>query len=118
MRDANNPLGNIYVSYKAIAAVASYSALASYGVVGLAAENVFEALSYAITRKPTVGVRIQRENEKINLDLYVIVEYGTRIKTVTDSAAHAVRFNVEKALGIPIGDVNVHVRGLRVSDPD
>jgi uncharacterized alkaline shock family protein YloU len=29
-----------------------------------------------------------------------------------------VRFHVEKSLGLKVNSVNVHVAGLRVSDPD
>ena len=50
--------------------------------------------------------------------MYVIIEYGTRVSSVASSVANTVRFHVERALGGPIGDVNVHVQGLRVSNPD
>jgi uncharacterized alkaline shock family protein YloU len=32
--------------------------------------------------------------------------------------ANTVRFHVEKALGLKVNTINVHVAGLRVSDPD
>ena len=48
----------------------------------------------------------------------VVVEYGTRITSVANSVANSVRFHVEKALGMPIHAVNVHIQGLRVSNPD
>jgi uncharacterized alkaline shock family protein YloU len=50
--------------------------------------------------------------------VYVIIEYGTRIAAVALSVMNVVRFNVERALGIPIAEVNVHVEGLRVSNID
>jgi uncharacterized alkaline shock family protein YloU len=31
---------------------------------------------------------------------------------------NVVKFSVERALGIPVTEVNVHVEGLRVSDID
>jgi len=58
------------------------------------------------------------DGERIQIDLYVIVEYGTRIASVAASLQNIVRFNVEKALGAPIDAVNVHVQGLRVSSTD
>jgi uncharacterized alkaline shock family protein YloU len=30
----------------------------------------------------------------------------------------SVKFNVEKTLGVPVAEVNVHVQGLRISDAD
>jgi uncharacterized alkaline shock family protein YloU len=58
------------------------------------------------------------DGDRIEIDLYVIVEYGTRIASVAVSLQNIVRFNVEKALGAPIDAVNVHVQGLRVSSTD
>lgn len=117
MKDSN-PLGNIYVSYRAIATVAYQSALSSYGVVGFAAKNLAEGLAQVLVKDPTLGVDVRFVNDSIQIDLYIIVEYGTRIKMVASSVADNVRYQVEKAIGIPVSQVNVHVRGLRVSNPD
>jgi uncharacterized alkaline shock family protein YloU len=46
------------------------------------------------------------------------VEYGTRINSVAESVANTVRFHVEKALGLRVNSINVHVAGLRVSNTD
>jgi uncharacterized alkaline shock family protein YloU len=50
--------------------------------------------------------------------VYIIVEYGINIKSVADSVANTVRFHVEKALGLPIREVDVHVQGLRISEKE
>jgi uncharacterized alkaline shock family protein YloU len=118
MKAGNNPLGNIFVSYRAIASVAYESALQSYGVVGLAAKNLAEGLAQVLVKDPTLGVDIHFDGKSIKIDLYVIVEYGTRIKSVATSVSENVRYQVEKTFGLPVNMVNVHVRGLRISDPD
>ncbi len=118
MTQDNNPLGNIEVSPVAIATIASQAVLTTYGVVGMAAKNLVEGLANRLTRDPRLGVEVLLGKETIDINLYIIVEYGTRISSVAASVANAVRFQVEKALGQPIGDVNVHVQGLRVSGPD
>jgi uncharacterized alkaline shock family protein YloU len=58
---------------------------------------------------------VHYDGETVDIDIHVIVEYGTRITSVANSVANAVRFNVEKALGLPVHNVNVHIQGLRVS---
>ena len=62
------------------------------------------------------GVQVRVEGDRIQIDLYVIIEYGTRIVSVAHSVQNLVKFNVEKALGLPVASINVHVQGLRVSD--
>jgi uncharacterized alkaline shock family protein YloU len=48
----------------------------------------------------------------------VIIEYGTRITSVASSVSNTVRYSVEKIIGMPVKEVNVHVRGLRISSVD
>lgn len=118
MKEGNNPLGNIFVSYRAIATVAYQSAVQSYGVVGLAAKNFAEGLAQVLVKDPTMGVEVRFEDRAIQIDLFIIVEYGTRIKSVAGSVSDNVRYQVEKVFGLPVSQVNVHVRGLRISNPD
>jgi uncharacterized alkaline shock family protein YloU len=110
--------GNIYISYHAIATIAYQSALKSYGIVGLANENFTKGISRFFSKDQQSGVLINFENGVLIIDLFVIVEYGTRISSVAKSAANNVKFNVEKLVGVPVSKVNVHVRGLRISDTD
>lgn len=118
MKEGNNPLGNIFISYRAISTVAYQSALQSYGVVGLAAKNLAKGLAQVLVKDPTLGVDVHFDNKTIQIDLYVIVEYGTRIKSVAGSVSDNVRYQVERVFGLPVSQVNVHVRGLRISNTD
>ena len=118
MTEETTPLGSIQISSRAIASIAYHATLQSYGVVGLTSKNLVDGLTQVIVKDPTYGVEVNYDGQKINIDLYLIVEYGTRIKSVADSVSHTVRFQVEKALGTPVNEVNVHIRGLRISDLD
>jgi uncharacterized alkaline shock family protein YloU len=113
-----NPLGNIYISHRAIATISSQSALESYGVVGLAPKNLVQGLSQVLTKDPSLGVDVVYDSTGITIDLFIVVEYGTRIKSVATSVAENVRYNVERAIGLPVNQINIHVRGLRISNTD
>lgn len=118
MTEKNAPIGNIFVSHRAIATVASQTALESYGVVGLAAKNVAAGIAQALVKDPMMGVDVKYDGDTIQIDLFIIIEYGTNIKMVASSVADSVKFMVERTIGIPVTRVNVHVRGLRISNPD
>jgi len=118
MIDETKPLGSILVSQRTIASIAYHATLHSYGVVGLTSKNFVGGLARVLVKDPTYGVSVRYDGRNINIDLFVIIEYGTRIKSVANSVSHTVRFQVEKILGIPINEINVHVRGLRVSNLD
>jgi uncharacterized alkaline shock family protein YloU len=118
MTGETNPLGSIHVTPGAIARIAYHAIRESYGVVGLAHKNLVNGLTHAIVKDPTHGVEVNYDGTHINIDVYVIVEYGTRIKSVANSVGNTVRYHVEKALGLPVTEVNVHVQGLRISEHD
>lgn len=118
MGEETTSLGRIHISPSAVAAIAYHATLQSYGVVGLAPKNLAEGLAQTITHEPARGVSVRYDGENIDIDIYIIVEYGTRITSVADSVANTVRFHVEKALGMPVHEINVHVAGLRVSNTD
>jgi uncharacterized alkaline shock family protein YloU len=104
--------GSITVSLHAIATVAARAARQSYGVVGMASRNRFAGLS---ARKDSQGVEVAVESDQILIDLYLVVEYGTRISSVATSVANSVQYQVERFIGLPVTAVNVHVQDLRVS---
>ncbi len=111
-------LGRIEVSPLAVASLASEAVLRCYGVVGMAAagtlrDGLVEILQRDATHR---GVEVHVREGGIVVDLYVVVEYGTRISEVTHNIMEAVKFSLERALGMPIKEVNVHVQDLRVSN--
>ena len=114
-----SPLGKIEVAPRAIASIACDAVLSCYGVVGLTAatlkDGIAETLQMAHTHR---GVRVTVSDGEIVVDLYVVVEYGTRISEVAQNVMETVKFGVERSVGMAVAGVNVHVQGLRVSDED
>lgn len=107
-------LGKIEISPTAVASLASHAVLKSYGVVGMSSRNLAQLLH----RDSKRGVKVRIEDDEIMIDLYVIIEYGTRISEVAHNIMENVKFAVEKALGVPVAEVNVYVQGLRVSEAE
>ncbi|MCL4464527.1 MAG: Asp23/Gls24 family envelope stress response protein [Chloroflexi bacterium] len=111
--------GKIEVSPQAVSRVASRAALDTYGVVGLTYPHLRDGLVEVLQRESHhKGVEIRQQGEQLVVDLYVVVEYGTPISEVARNIASGVKFAVEKALGQTVAQVNINVKGLRVSDRD
>jgi uncharacterized alkaline shock family protein YloU len=110
-------LGTIEISSTAIASLAEQAVLQSYGVVGLAERNRFESWRRGIMKsgQGRKGVLVTVADEGVTIDLYLIIEYGTRISEVAKGVINRVKYSVEKTLGLPVLAVNVHVQALRVS---
>ena len=109
-------LGLIEVTPRAIASIVSDAVLSCYGVVGMSATNLRDGIAEILqVDNCHRGVRVQTVDGKVVVDLYVVVEYGTRISEVAQNVMESVRFRVQQAVGMPVAEVNVHVQGLRVS---
>jgi len=115
MPEDERAYGSITVSADAIAAVAARAARQSYGVVGMASRHRYDGLSASSSDH---GVKVAVESGRITIDLYLVVEYGTRISSVATSVANSVQYQVEKFIGLPVAAVNVHVQDLRVSEEE
>jgi uncharacterized alkaline shock family protein YloU len=111
-------LGTIHISPNALATIAYHATLTSYGVVDLAPKDLAEGIATTLTKEPAHGVAVHYNGEEIDIDVHIIIEYGTRITSVAASVANAVRYQVEKALGMPVHNVNIHVQGLHVSETE
>ncbi len=108
-------LGDINISENVIATIAGVSAMESYGIVGMAAKNAtdgfFELLKWDSLTK---GIKVYTKENKLIIDLHVILEYGVKISVVADNIIDRVKFNVEKLTGQQVDKINVLVQGIRV----
>ena len=112
--------GRIEISPRAIATVAGDAVLRCYGVVGVASKNMMGGIADLLQPdRWGRGVDVRVRDGSVVVDLYVVVQYGTRISEVAHGVMNSVKYSLEQVLGIPVAEVNVHVQGLRMlSDTD
>ncbi len=118
MTEKNYSSGSIFISHRAIATIANHCALESYGVVGLAAKNLTQGLTNAIVKDPLMGVNVNVAGNDVVVDLFIIIEFGTRIKSVASNLSELVKYQIESTTGMSVREVNIHVKGLRISNTD
>ena len=114
MSDITTSQGMIEISATAVATIANQAINQCYGVVGMADKNLASGIAKLLSRDSKRGIEVELVGDQIKIDVYVIVEYGVRIKTVAESIQHTVKFHVEKSIGLPVSEVNVFVQGLRL----
>lgn len=111
------PAGKIEVAPRAIATIAAETVGAAYGVVGMAPRNLAEGMAQVLRRQDAhKGVDVHVRGDAIIIDLYIIVAYGTRIAEVARNVRDTVHYAVERALGMPVAEVNVRIQGLQMQD--
>jgi len=108
-------LGRIEISPHAIATIAGEAVLRCYGVVGMASKNLIGGIADLLQPdRWGRGVDVQVRDGQVVVDLYVIIQYGTRISEVANGVMHGVQYALQQTLGLPVAEVNVHVQGLRM----
>lgn len=108
-------LGQINIAPDAIAMVAGIAAMECYGVVGMASRGFHDGIAelFKSGENLTKGIEVSIDGEDVSVALFVIVEYGTRIKEVARNVMERVRYTVESQLGLMVSNVNVIVQGVR-----
>jgi len=115
--------GSVHIANEVLADLAGYSALESYGVVGMAAPSLRDGLVQLLpAQKLRKGVKIvnavTEDGELIpntvEVDLYVVIEYGTQLAEVSRNLADRVRYTLTSMTDIAVARVDVHVLEVKV----
>ena len=105
--------GRIEVFPAVVGAIAGHAAIGCYGIMGMAARGLRDGVATLLRRENVHrGVEVREVDDLLAIDLYVIVQYGVRITEVAQNLKNAVRFEVERATGVPVAEVNVFVQGV------
>lgn len=113
----NTQIGEIMIDTEVLAKYAGMSAVECFGVVGMASINMKEGIVKLLKRDNiSHGVNVTVEDNKIVIDLHIIVSYGVSISAVADNLINNVKYNVEEFSGLEVKKVNIFVEGVRVID--
>ena len=111
----NNDLGQITISEDVLLKVAGYAALECYGIVAMSSKRAKDGFVEWLGRENlTKGVRINITDDGIDIDLFIIVEYGISIVEVCKIIKSQVCYKIENMMGARVRRVNISVEGIRV----
>ncbi len=105
-------LGNIHISEEVLAGIAAAAALEVDGVSSLAA-NLGSDIAELLGKKNLAkGVRIKTEEDKVEVELSVLIVYGHTIPQVGKAIQDGVKAAIESMTGLEVSSVNVNVGGI------
>jgi uncharacterized alkaline shock family protein YloU len=111
------PGGRVRIADNAITTIVHEAVLSCYGVVDMAPRSIRSAIGRRLgIGKGVPGIDISVNDNSVSIELSVVMEYGTPIFTVASNVMQAVKFQVERVLGMDVERVNVNVDGLHVSE--
>ena len=109
--------GEVIVTDGAIADIVGWTVLECYGVVGMAPPGRVRGVVSLLGRdRLHQGIRVERDEGRTVIDLYIVVEYGLNVAEVAGNVRAQVKYNVERALGSPVSEIRIHVQGVRLGE--
>ena len=110
-----NDIGTIYITEDVMLKVVGYAALECYGIVAMSSKRAKDGLVEWLGRENlSKGVQLKLVDDMLDVDLFIIVEYGISISAVAASIIETVKYKVEHLTGIMVSRVNVCVEDIRV----
>ena len=106
----------IQISNDVIAVIAGVAVSEVQGVSSMAggfAGGISEVLSGK--KNLAKGIKVDKDENKVKIDVNIIVEYGTRIPDIAFEIQNRVKTSVENMTGIKVEEVNVHVQGVNTN---
>ena len=108
-------MGKIVVDEDVLAKYAGSAAVEGFGVVGMASVNVKDGIVKLLKRENLRrGVNVSVEEEKLKIELHIIVAYEVSILAVAENLVDNVKYKVEEYTGMEVGKIIVCVEGVKV----
>ena len=110
-----NEIGTVYITEDVMLKVVGYAALECYGIVAMSSKRAKDGLVQWLGRENlTKGVQLRLVEDMLDVDLFIIVEYGISIAEVCKTIVETVRYKLESMTGVKVRRVNISVEGVRV----
>src|SRR5690554_3858614 len=118
MTENNNSFGNfddighVKISADVIMVIAHTVASEVEGVAAMNA-NIADNISSVLGRKNVPkGVKVEIDDKDVNIDFYIVIDYGARIPEVAWRIQEKVKSAVETMTGMNVTSINIHVQGV------
>lgn len=104
--------GSVKISEEVVAIIAGIAATDVPGVAGMSG-GIAGGIAEILGRKNlSKGVKVEVGEKEAAIDLYIIVEFGSRIPEVAWDIQDKVKTAVQTMTGLDVVEVNIHVQGV------
>lgn len=118
--EVSTDFGKVEVSNEVVSTIAGAAAMNCYGLVGMASRSQLkDGFTELLGRENlSKGIETRSVEGAIQLDMYIIVGYGTKISEVAHNVQSKVKYALEKMTGLNVNEVNIVVQGVRLINED
>ena len=110
----NETFGTVKIADDVVAMIAALAATEVDGVAAMNGNVANELLSKVGVKSLAKGVKVDILNQKVKVELAVIMEYGFNIPTTCQSVQNKVKNAIENMTGLEVTDVNIRIAGINM----
>lgn len=116
--NVSSKLGNIMISNEVIAEVIGLSAMECPGVIGMASKKrLKDGMAELLKRENySRGIVVKTEEDKMIVDLHIVVLYGVNISEIAKSVQSRVKLSLESMIGISFDAINVLIEDVKITE--
>lgn len=104
--------GSIRIANEVVRIIAGIAASEVKGIVGMSG-GVADGFAELLMKKNLAkGVKVEVGERQVAVDLFVIVEYGSKIPDIAFEVQQNVKRAIESMTGLEVVEVNVHIQGV------
>ncbi len=104
--------GTVRISDDVVSIISGLAATEIEGVAGMSG-GIAGGIAELLGRKnQSKGVKVAMGENEVNIDLYVVMEYGVKIPDVAWDIQERVKKAVETMTGLNVVEINIHVQGV------
>jgi len=109
-------LGSIRISDDVVGIIAGMAATEVPGVAGMSA-GIVGGIAEMLGRKNlSKGVKVDVGEKDAAVDIYIVIEYGSKIPEVASQIQQKVKNAIEQMTGLNVVGVNVNIQGVTFAE--
>ncbi|MCK8825450.1 Asp23/Gls24 family envelope stress response protein [Fuchsiella alkaliacetigena] len=118
MENNDDEVGTIRIANEVVSIIAGLAATEVEGVAGMSGGLAGGIADMLGKKNLSKGVKVEVGEKEAAVDLYVIMEYGSKIPDVAWQIQDNVKQAIEDMTGLTVVEVNIHVQGVNFDEEE
>ena len=108
--------GSVKIANEVVAVIAGLAATEIDGVAGMSGGITGDLTEMLGMKNLSKGVKVEVGEKETAVDIFVVMEYESKISDVANKVQKNVKDTVETMTGLDVVEVNVHVQGINIPE--
>ena len=107
-------IGNVQIADEVVAVIAGLAATEEEGVNKMYGNITNEIVSKLGMKKLSKGVKILINQDIVDVDLKLVLDYGVNIAKVSEEVQDRVKSAIETMTGLNVEEINIRIAGIQI----